>query len=328
MSRIYIYTMKYQLLLAVLITATYCDAQTPVDREEEIFIGGIRQFIAIQSADTTLPLMLFLHGGPGGSMLSYSERFTDRLRAHFVVVQWDQRETGRTLELNSSPVDLTLAVFQRDTEELIQYLLARYKRQKLYLVGHSWGTVLGFHIARSHPELLYAFIPIGPMINQLESERMALSMMREKSFADSTAVGELAKVKVPFQSAEQLFYHRKWLKYLTGNRRSLSKSHVESWAATWLPVFNEASQINLIESLPEIACPVFFFVGRKDFQTSSYITAQYYSIVKAPKKDLFWFETGHAIPASAPSRMQDIIIDKILPETFIIQKPAPLISTQ
>lgn len=321
--------MKYQLLLAVLITATSCYAQPPVDREEEIFIGGIRQFITIQSADTTLPLILFLHGGPGGSMLKYSERFTDRLKEHFVVVQWDQRETGRTLELNSSPVHLTLAVFQRDTEELIQYLLARYKREKLYLVGHSWGTALGFHFARTHPQLLYAFIPIGPMINQLESERMALSMMKKKALAgNSKSLEELAKVKVPFQSGEQLFYHRKWLRDLAGSRRTLSKSYVETWAATWLPVFNEASQINLIESLPEIGCPVFFFAGRKDFQTSSSITEQYYAIVKAPKKDLFWFDTGHAIPTSASSRMQEIIIDNILPETFIIQKPAPPISTQ
>ena len=322
--------MKYLILLAVLITATLSFAQKPVDRQEEILIGGINQFITIQSADSTLPLLLFLHGGPGGSVMPYSHKFTHRLQKHFVVVQWDQRETGRTLELNPSPVPLTLDLFQRDTQETIDYLLRKFGREKLYLVGHSWGTALGFHIARTHPELLYAFIPIGPMINQLESERLALVSMKEKAAkaANAVAMAELAEVKVPFETGQQLYYHRKWLQDLSGSRRRLSKDYVEGWSATWLPLFIEASKENLFQSLPSIACPIYFLAGRRDLQTSSSITEDYYHALRAPRKDLFWLETGHSIPSSAPSRMQEIIIEKILPETFVIQRPAALISTQ
>ena len=322
--------MKYLILLAVSLTATLSYAQQAIDRQEEILVGGIKQFITIQSADTTLPVLLFLHGGPGGSVMNYSDKFSSRLQNHFIVVHWDQRETGRTLELNPSPVPLTLSQFQRDTQEIIGHLLRKFRREKLYLAGHSWGTSLGFHIARTHPEWLYAFIAIGPMINQLESERLALAFMREKAVkaGNTRATDELAEVKVPFENGQQLYLHRKWLQDLSGSRRKLPKDYVETWAATWLPLFNEASRENLIQSLPSIACPVYFMVGRRDLQTSSTITEAYYHALSAPRKDLFWFETGHSIPSAAPSRMQDIMIEKVLAETFVIRKPGALISNQ
>ena len=320
--------MKLALLLIAFFTGTIGFAQTVIDREEVIIIGGIKQYVTLQGKDTALPLLLFLHGGPGGSVLSYSEKFTGKLRDHFVVVQWDQRETGRTLELNASPVPLSLSVFQRDTHALIDTLLKRFNRKKLYLAGHSWGTALGFHIARKYSERLYAYIPIGPMINQLESERIVLMMMKEKAAKGGNAVmlNELEKVRIPFGDGEQLYYHRKWLSDFSGSRKKLSKEFVVNWSHTWLALFNDASEENLIESLPAVGCPVYFFAGRNDYQTNSSITEQYYLKLRAPKKALYWFEkSGHSIPTSEPARMQELIIGKILPETFTIDKAKTII---
>jgi hypothetical protein len=81
-------------------------------------------------------------------------------------------------------------------------------------------------------------------------------------------------------------------------------------------------------TLPSISCPVYFFAGRKDLQTNSSITEKYYSFVQAPKKNLFWFDAGHSIPSAQPQRLQEVIIEEILPETFIIQKPAAPVSNQ
>jgi pimeloyl-ACP methyl ester carboxylesterase len=320
--------MKIFLLFIVFFAGTVCLAQTSVDRQETILIGGIKQYITIKGKDASLPLLLFLHGGPGGSVMHYADNFTGKLQEHFVVIQWDQRQTGKTLQLNSSPTPLSLAVFETDTRELIQTLLKRFKREKLYLAGHSWGTVLGFYIARNNPALLYAYIAIGPMINQLESERIILGLMKEKALKTSNQkqAEELALIHVPFENAEQLFYHRKWLFEYSGNRKKLSRSYVENWSSTWLQVYNEAAKENLLSTLPAIDCPVYFFAGRNDYQTNSSITEEYYTILVAPKKALLWFErSGHSIPSSEPDRMQDLIIDKILPETYTIQKITPAI---
>lgn len=315
--------MKHLFLLIVFFTGSSTLAQKPIDTNETILIGGIKQYISIKGKDDSLPLLLFLHGGPGGSVMNYAHKFTHKLQERFVVIQWDQRETGKTRQLNTSPAPLTLLIFQNDTHELIETLLKRFQHEKLYLVGHSWGTALGFYIAGKYPELLYAYIPIGPMINQLKSERIVLAMMREQASQtdNQKEMEELAIVKVPFENGEQLYYHRKWLFDFNGSRKKLAKSYVLTWSSTWLPVYNEASKANLIESLPAIHCPVYFFAGRKDYQTNSSITEDYYTRLIAPKKGLFWFElSGHSIPSSEPGMMQDIITEKILPETFIIQK--------
>src|SRR5687768_9786398 len=111
--------MKIFLLFIVFFAGTVCLAQTSVDRQETILIGGIKQYITIKGKDASLPLLLFLHGGPGGSVMHYADNFTGKLQEHFVVIQWDQRQTGKTLQLNSSPTPLSLAVFETDTRELI-----------------------------------------------------------------------------------------------------------------------------------------------------------------------------------------------------------------
>ena len=248
--------------------------------------------------------------------MGYSDKFTSELQKKFVVVQWDQRETGETLKLNPSPIPLTLTLFENDTHELIDTLLHRFHQPKLYLAGHSWGTVLGFYIAGKYPHLLYAYLPISPVINQRESELKSLAMMKEKAKQTNNKIAsaELATVHVPFENWEQLYYHRKWLFYFNGQTvKSFTKSYALSWASTWLGVWNEASATNLFESHTEIDCPVYFFVGRKDFQTNASITEQYYKKLKAPKKELFWFErSGHSIPSKEPELLQRLILEKVL----------------
>lgn len=113
----------------LLMTCTLLCAQRPIDTTEVLSIGGIQQYISVKGKDTSLPLLLFLHGGPGGSVMHYADKFTHRLQNHFVVIQWDQRQTGKTLALNPSPLPLTLEQFQRDTYEMIMALLAKFGRE-------------------------------------------------------------------------------------------------------------------------------------------------------------------------------------------------------
>ena len=255
--------------------------------------------------------MLFLHGGPGNSVIHYAEKFTHKLQEHFIVVQWDQRNAGKTLTLNKSPEPLTLDLFESDTHQVIDSLLKRFHQSKLYLVGHSWGTFLGFYVAKNYPELLYAYIPICPMIDQLESERIILKAMKEKASKNGNekALQELNQVKIPFENGSQLYFHRKWVLEFMGSKAKITEKQVQEWASMWLPIFNEASKDNLFESAPTLRCPVYFFVGRKDVQTNSGITEKYYNILDAPKKELHWFErSGHSLPTTEPELLQEIII--------------------
>lgn len=297
--------------------------QKPIDTDQIITIGGIKQYIRIKGKGESKPILLFLHGGPGSSLLHKTDHITGKLQQHFVVVQWDQRETGETLRLNKSSRPLTLGLFYKDTHDLIDTLLKKFQKPKLYLAGYSWGSGLGFYIADKYPELLYAYIAISPVINQRRSDSVSLAMLKETM--GKKARQELSQVKIPFENWEQLYYHRKWLLKHEGQKfvsLGLRKSFVQAWAVTWFDVWSRSCAVNLFESLPTINCPVYFFAGEKDYNTNYSITREYFNKVTAPKKDLFLFaDIGHGLPETHPGLFQDIIIDKILPEMFSPRYP-------
>ncbi len=314
--------MNRYLFVCLLFAALHGHAQTKsIDTTETVSIGGIQQFITIKGVDRTNPILLFLHGGPGSSVMANAAKFTSRLQQHFTVVQWDQRETGKTQKLNTTAVPLTADLMIEDTHELIIYLLRHFGQSKLYLAGHSWGTFLGFGIAAKYPQLLYAWIAISPMIDQTASEKITLGILKEDAATkhNGKALEELNKVEIPFGNWEQLYYTRKWLFEYTGQpigNANGFKRFFSTWAGIWLSVWNEAVSKDLFRDLPEISCPVYFLAGTKDIQTHFSIAETYYQQLKAPKKNFFRFEnSGHVLPDSDPAMIQEVIIQRILAET-------------
>jgi len=249
--------------------------------------------------------------------MGYANKFSGELQKYFVVVHWDQRESGKTAELNATNKPLSVAVMESDAIELINYLRRMFSKEKIYLMGHSWGGFLALKIAAEHPDLLDACLAVSPMVDQLESERLSLKWMLDKATRDNNkeALKELQTVSIPFANGEQLYFHRSWLIKMAG-RKYPSKSFVETWATKWLKVFNEGSAINFFTTAPKIACPVYFFVGRKDYQTHFKLTEDYYNLLTAPAKNIFWFEnSGHNLTTAEPAKLQEIIINEILPKT-------------
>jgi len=307
---------KYLAALIYSIVICFPAKSSSIDAAESIRVGRIKQWITIKGNDDKNPVLLFLHGGPGNSAMSYANKFTGELQKFFVVVNWDQRESGKTAELNSSDKPLSVDLLENDAVEMINYLRTRFSQEKIYVMGHSWGGFLVLKIAADHPELLNACLAVSPMVNQLESERLSLQWMLDKAKKENNQVAlkELYSVHIPFENGEQLYFHRSWLVKMAG-RKSPSKTFVETWATKWLHVFNEGSAINFFETAPRINCPVYFFVGRKDLQTHFKLTEEYYNALNAPAKNLYWFDnSGHNLTTSDPARLQEIIIDEILPK--------------
>lgn len=286
---------------------------------DTVSVGNIKQVISY-SGNKDLPLILFLHGGPASSRMKQAEVFSNILQKHFLVVQWDQRDAGRTLALNKSSVPITVELMENDTYEVIKLLLKKFNHKKLYLVGESWGTVLGFKMAQKHPELLNAYIAFSPVVNQVKSEQILLEKLKTdaKEKGNVIAEKELNNVKIPFEHPDQLYYSRRWMLNYDGypiadKDTIILKQYIEDWAKTWLPTWNQAIQQNLFVELPKINCPVYFFLGEKDLQTNFSIAKDYFKILKAPKKNIFQFKNaGHSVLTEEAEQVQKIIIEEIL----------------
>lgn len=292
----------------------------PIDTTAIVQAGGIRQFVSIKGSDRHNPILLFLHGGPGKSLIPFADAFTGKLGQYYTVVQWDQRETGETAKLNHSPAKLRIQQFGEDAYTITRYLLRRLGQKKLYLVSHSWGSMPGFYMAAKHPELLYAYIPISPMVKQKESIQLTKDLLVH--WADSThnteAQKELATVHIPYQSKDDLFYAQKWL-FLHNEvdfaKEPAFKTTYYNWMDAWFGITLESMEVDLFKTVPRVNCPIYFFEGVGDIQTYYTLAADYYKFVQAPKKEMIWFEqSGHTIFNSEPGKLQEELI-KILEKT-------------
>ena len=132
-------------------------------------LNGHEQWIEVRGAREDLPIVLYLSGGPGQSDLAYSRALFEPLTDDFLVVGWDQRGTGKSYPALDAE-GLTLEGSVADTIELARWLTEHYGRQKVYLLGESWGSLLGVLAVRQQPELFHAFIGSGQMVAPLETD--------------------------------------------------------------------------------------------------------------------------------------------------------------
>jgi hypothetical protein len=111
---------------------------------EKLRLGGVNQWVVLRGRDTTNPVLLMLAGGPGGSELGSFRKHNGALEDHFTVVHWEQRGAGKSFPLLlRDHRHMTPHQYVADGLELAAYLWRRFGKDKIFLVGHSWGTFLG-----------------------------------------------------------------------------------------------------------------------------------------------------------------------------------------
>jgi pimeloyl-ACP methyl ester carboxylesterase len=159
---------------------------------EHIHIGGVDQYTLIRGNDSSHPVLLFLHGGPGMPAMYLAHAFQPELEKEFVVVQWDRRAAGKSYREDISST-LTTEQLVADTVELTNVLRARFHQDRIYLVGHSWGTYLGMLVIARHPELYHAYVGIGQLARSSPIAGIQDEYIRQtaRRMGDQDAINEL-----------------------------------------------------------------------------------------------------------------------------------------
>src|ERR1700722_2298489 len=170
-----------------------------VDSLEAVRIGGIDQWIEVRGHDLDNPILLFIHGGPGVAFIPLAGAFQGTWEKHFTVVQWDQRGAGKTYETNDKELQrrtMNVAQMEQDTVEVVNYLRTRFKREKIFVVGHSWGSMLGLWLAHEHPEMIYAFVGTGQAVSMQQNEAAGYRIVLQAahSRANEQAIKELESI--------------------------------------------------------------------------------------------------------------------------------------
>ncbi|MDJ1504772.1 alpha/beta hydrolase [Cytophagaceae bacterium BD1B2-1] len=305
-------------------------------------IGGVRQWVYVRGQNKDNPILLFVHGGPASPMSPVMWMFQRPVEEYFTVVNYDQRASGRTFISNdtlSLGQTITISQYVKDAIELAEFVTKKYKKKKVILMGHSWGTIVSMHAALKRPDLFYAYVGVGQVINTVDNERVSydFAVQEANRLHNELALKELQSI-APYPgnqpiTRERIIIARKWPQYYGGlsayrntsdyyfNAPYLSPDYSRSDIAS----IDKGSLFTLEKILPEFLkvdfkpvktfpVPVFMFMGRHDYTTPSEPTQHWLQLVKAPIKKGIWFEnSAHLIPLEEPGKMLLSLLNEVRP---------------
>jgi pimeloyl-ACP methyl ester carboxylesterase len=285
-----------------------------IDEASFVTIGGIDEWVTIRGQNRDNPVLLFLHGGPGDVTSSWAFALFAPWEQQFTVVQWDQRGAGRTFRKSGPGIASSITVDRmvQDGIELSEYLRKHLGKDKIVLVGHSFGSILGIRMARAKPDLFYAYVGTGQVGDATKNYSVAYEALLKKARAvdDQGAIAELTRVGAPpYPSGEGFGVQRKWANYFEGADQFLFgtiglalvapggsvqdiNDSVDGQMLSAERLVPQAKSMGPADLGLEFSIPIFIFEGEEDFTTPTSLARQYLESIKAPRKAFVLIKGG------------------------------------
>jgi pimeloyl-ACP methyl ester carboxylesterase len=325
----------YKIILRI---ATRIEAPNGISSLEEIELGGLRQWIFIRGEDRNHPILIFLHGGPGAPLFGISSARTlyAELIKHFTVVHWDQRGAGKSYRRDIPVKSLTFDRLVEDCNELIDYTRDRFNAQKVFIVGHSWGSVIGIQTAYKYPEKIHAFVGVSQIISNHEKLAVSYDFVVDGA-ENSRDAGRLNTLKEigppPFDTLEELKVLNSYISHYGGVMRNkgleqmiamlgfltspeysltegLNAMRLKGMDFTIRALWDEMEDIDVAEEIRSIEVPIYFFESKFDMANPTVIVEDFYNNLEDREdKHLVIFEgSAHFPMIEEREKYQDLLV--------------------
>ncbi len=297
-------------------------------------IGGHDQAIMLRGVSSEAPVLLFLEGGPGGTGIGRIRNSGEALEQDFVVAAWDQRGTGKSYDTLEPTSTLTVEQMVSDTIEVTDYLRDRFDEQKIYLVGSSWGTIIGTMAVQRSPERFHAYVGTGQMVDPFATDKL----MYAESLADAQARGDddaaaalLALGEPPYDNTLDypvaISSDPKLMDFEHGADYSASSEYPASLfvreytlvqqlrgmaaiAETFDVLYPQLGDTDFRVDVPRLDVPVHLVEGLHEAAGRETLAREWFDELDAPSKDWVLFEaSGHTPPYDEPGRFADLMAD-------------------
>lgn len=319
---------------------------TELGVQESLYIelGGIEQYVQIRGENINNPVILFLHGGPGFPLSYLSYYYQPYLESDYTFICWDQRGSGRTYYYNEvTQADLTPEQLLADTDELVEYICDRFDKEKVIIMGQSWGTVLGTLYTMNYPDKVESYIGVGQVIDfdagKIEAALVAKTLAKKEGIEShvTTLMNEIERFsqasninEIDIPSMEKMIVTS--LSYLKGSDEinplktmwlGLTSPNVSINDLRW---FKKASNTEIIFELEnnlinymyyifdideldnQYDVPIYYISGSNDWITPYTMVETYYNHLVAPSKDMIIIDkTGHTPFLDQPERFADAV---------------------
>ena len=311
---------------------------------EDMVINGAPQRVTVRGKDINNPVLLRVTGGPGAFHTPPVHKvFGNDLEDLLTVCYWDQRGAGPAYKSSIPDSSLTLDQIVKDGLEVAEFLIKKFKKDKIYIEGASWGTTVSAYMVQKRPELFKAYIGIGQMANQLLSEQISFdfAMKEAQKHNDQVSIEQLNKIGRPpyphmtnVEMAEACDVERAVAEKYEPNRvnvglKEISKILLDKgltfrdkyasmqYYGTYYPAYNilwpTCFNINLIRDIPEWEIPVYIMQGDNDHYTETSLAKAYFDSIHASEKKMFLFKNAtHGVNFEYPEKYRSIYINEIL----------------
>ncbi|MEN9867366.1 MAG: hypothetical protein RL748_2956 [Pseudomonadota bacterium] len=306
-----------------------------------VTLGGIEQWVTVQGERCANPVILLLHGGPGNPLSPYADTIYGSWAKSFTLVQWDQRGAGKTWGRNPAPANsaLTLQQMADDGIQLANYLKLRFGKQKIIVMGGSWGSILGVQMVKQQPDLFYAWVGVSQYVSYRDngpaSYSKVLGLARQSD--DQKTVAALEAMGPPPWSNPRNFgvLRRAIRSYEAKTTTPPPKDYWQAAAAYATPqslaAYEEGEDYSFLQFIgpkgdgmvskvdffamgPEFKLPVFMIHGSEDLLTTPEIAKRYFDSIKAPAKEFVLVpRAGHDPNGAMVEAQYKIMMEKVRP---------------
>lgn len=298
----------------------------------EVELGGFPQTVLLRGVDRRNPVLLYVHGGPGSAQLPIARLYSNELEKHFVVAHWDQRGAGASC----AGVDWSTLSLERIVGDTIELAGKLGQGRPIFLLGHSWGSLVGAIAVQRRPDLFRAYIGMGQLVDRDAQEEISYDWVVEQAreAGDEEALAELATIHPPYTTQQEFELQRGWLSHFHGDVYATARAESIWPAAIFGREYTLATRlryphcfdrslevllpdrlhVDLLKDIPRLEVPVFLFAGRHDYNTPFVLVEKWAERLEAPHVEMVWFEdAGHMIPIEVPGEFQARLLEKLLP---------------
>ena len=320
----------YDILYLPFKSIKHCEGKTmyAIDSSEKITYKNQAYHLRIRTCDINNPVVLFLHGGCGSPDRAQMIKFQSPLADKFTLVAWDQRGAGVAYDKKEAKsFVLTKEVYVEDAHNVVCYLKGRFNKDKIIVVGHSFGSVLGVWLADKYPDDIHSYVGIGQCVDYIENEKISYewTLDEAKRQNDKKAIKTLQKIGRPSDGK----YCGNHVKSIMKQRAILHKYGGSTYANRkpyWQEVlFHDVPILHKEYTLPQLVkyikglsyspnqplattnpdfmntvkglnVPVYLLLGKHDRNCVSSLAEQWFDKLYAPEKNLIWFENSAHAP--------------------------------
>ena len=315
-----------------------------LDEILDIPVNGDMQNIHIRSTSDKNPVLLFVHGGPGVCDRSWvMPKQSEYLADKFIMVCWDQRMAGKNYRADKVSQKMTLDQQVEDMHDVVMYLVNRFKQEKIYVVGHSWGTILSCLYLPKYPENVKAYVGMGQFVNGPLNEKMSYDFVVNyaKEHNDQKALKDLAEIGEPKEGLyagglDALMVQRNYMTkfgggswkekenifksvlvpFLTSGEYKVIPDLFRYWKGTYhclRQLWPDVVKLRYDETVKKLDVPVYLFQGDHDQNTPTVLAKKWFDELEAPYKEYVPFHES----AHSPIKEEAELWGKTLVEKFL-----------